>query len=285
MAESPDPMQWRKRAQVELFGAAQPLPESLFWQTAPELRVDLSAFTVSRVSECPASALESPATEFCWTPSLAARRLAATTLAELAERGGHPTALLLEVVDRMADQQEGSLGQWLSGLPAGGLVAVVRAASGQLVSTRNLLAQWPPQAAFDPAPLRWTVAGRPVLVSASATLMSRRGGRVDRLGVLLGATPSPDRSRHEAGHLALATTLAHGVAPNSILLLWPTTGGRELVPVDDELLDVALGRCVDALAQTVGHREAVAADRRPGRHCQRCDLRADCPFAQPPLPY
>ena len=281
MADALEPAQWRKRAQIELSAAAAPLPDSMYWQTSPELRVELSTFMVGRLTECPASALAAEEEGFEWAASLAARRLATATLAEMAERGGHPVAVLLDVVERMGDQQEGSLGQWLNGLPAGGRVAVIRAASAQLVSTRNLLAQWPPAAGFDPLPLQWTLAGRPVLVKATAALLSRSAGRVDRLGVVLGGTPTPARARHEAGHLALATTLAHGVGPRSILLLWPTTGTRELIPVDNALLDAALGRCVDALAQVVGHRELIAAERRPGRHCHRCAIAADCLVAQP----
>jgi hypothetical protein len=276
---------WRQRAQQELASAAQPLPDSLYWQTSPELRVDLSSFLVNRLTECPASALADADDEFHWTAGLAARRLATVVLAELAERDAHPGAMLAEVVERLAHQEDGSLGQWLATLPPGGRVAVMRAASSPLVSARNLMSRWPPDAAFDPPPLRWTVLGRPVAVSANATLVSHALGRMDRLGLLLGGTPTPARSAHEAGHLALAATLVHGLVPRSVVLLWPATGQREVTEVSDGLLAESLTRAADALAQVVGHREGVAAERRPGRHCDHCSIRADCPVAATPVPW
>jgi hypothetical protein len=277
-ASKDEATRWREHAARELGSAARPMVEVNFDQADDSLRVDLSAFNVAALIECPARAT-APPDEFRWKSHLAARRLATMALAAMADRGGDPPGVLRDVIEELGASNDDPLSRWIAGLPAGGRAALACAASSQLVAMRKMLVLWPPTASINPAPLRWRLPRRPVRLSAQATLLARRDGLVHHLALALPGEPGTRKRDDEAAHLALAAALSHGVVPSSVVILWTSADFRETVVVGESLLEGALDRCIEALGHAVAKLEAVAPERRPGPHCGHCPIRGDCPVA------
>lgn len=264
---------WRRRVDRELVAAADPLPEVRPFEADPSIRVSLSPWLVDQVLRCGVDALVDPE-PFAWSPAVAAHRLAVAALVELTEDPRTtPPAAVATVLDRLAAGTD-EFGRWLAELSPAARVVVQRHAGARAVAMRSHLS-WPLRAELNPAPVKYRLVARPVELTARIDLVERRGGRPATVGLLQPGAPGP-HPVHAAAHAALVMTLSRGIAPERVVQLWPAAGERWATAVDEQLLDRALERIVDAASVVVGHRTGVTPEPSAGSWCAWCRHRTTC---------
>lgn len=272
-----DARDWRRRVDRELLAAADPLPEVRPYEADHSIRVSLSSYFVDQVLRCGAEALLDPE-PFQWSPVTAAHRLAIATLVELQDDAkATPLSAAATVIDRTAAGTD-ELGRWLSELDPGALTVMRRNAGARATAMRNHLA-WPLQAELNLAAVKYRLVARPVELAARIDLIGLRGGRPATIGLIQPGAPG-QFPEHSAAHAALVMTLSRGVAPERVVLMWPAAGERWSATVDEELLERALERVVDAAGIVVGQRIGITPTATAGSGCVWCRRRSSCAEGQ-----
>ena len=125
----------------------------------------------------------------------------------------------------------------------------------------------------DPAAkANWDHPDRLVRVVAAHDASS--GGVVNGEVLLLVADRDADSTdRMRAAHLALVRSMLSRHSPVRVSVAAPSRGEKVQIPVDRDLLDLAVGRLMEHVALRL---EPPTAPVRPGRWCSHCHLADVC---------
>lgn len=250
--------------------------------------VRVGAFQVDRGADCGAS-LHYDGEFDGWRSAFARKRIGgqvlermrkmAVALKEGDEASLDPTAIARGVVDQAAREGRDGLGQWLGSLGSGGTASVVRESTTFAIAARTSMRTWPPVegTTLAPQPYAWRVEGRAVQLEATADGLARS---TRSLLVFATSTTSEDRRRREIAWLALVATLARNSVPASVIRLDLASGGRDDVPVTDDVLDLGLTSAAAATEAAMAARYTEPLAPTPGRWCRRCRGRDVCPVAE-----
>jgi hypothetical protein len=249
------------------------------WRPEPGTRPDyysdgivVSGFGL--LERCPLRAAL-PADDYEPSVATARRRVGLLALRRLGDDASPADDVATAVDEVLADGSEWppKLWEWVDQLDRAGRAAVAAAAITWCTALLRLVGSDARIRWSDPSlSNRWNVPER--LVQLTATHEAQMGGVVhgERLLVLADGDGGPgDRLR--AGYVALVRALGTQHAPVRVTLAAPSRGELVQVPVDDELLALA----VDRVTEHVAHR--AAGDRAPvapGRWCAHCHLLEGC---------
>lgn len=227
------------------------------------------------LERCPRRSAQPPTGDFAWSTRTARRQIGLGALRLLEDDSSTVDDLGRAVAEVVANRSAlgQSLAAWVDDLGRGGVAALTAAAVTWAAGLRRMVPSDPRVRWADPAAkANWDHPDRLVRVVAAHDASS--GGVVNGEVLLLVADRDADSTdRMRAAHLALVRSMLSRHSPVRVSVAAPSRGEKVQIPVDRDLLDLAVGRLMEHVALRL---EPPTAPVRPGRWCSHCHLADVC---------
>lgn len=277
LRKSPEPLVFPATLAAELREAALEAFDE-FGERLEGRQLYMSKHRIATLLACEANAMAPD--EFAWSPATATGQVSHRAIQLLVNWRGVPTPVELvdEAIARLSDG-DGSLGQWLAGLPAGEESdlrgSAVERVTRFIEGFPPLDARWHPMAE---ARVQWPLDG-PVVLAGKVDLVIGRPDRDVSTKVIIDLKTGRKAPRHrdDLRFYALVETLRTGVPPRKLASYYLDVGVADAEDVSEGVLRAALRRTLDAIDVEVdlvtGAREP---ERRAGPTCRWCPLLDGC---------
>ncbi len=265
----------RARLEGELAPLAARLDAPLF----------VNKSTLSQVLGCEGHWEAEVTAGFEWSVPVAVGQIAHAAIAQSFHRrdGASPDDLVDSVLDRLADDEQSSVGSWIAVLDEGERADLRGLAIDRVAGFAEL---WPPmrpgRTLRTETAVRVELAGELIQLSGRPDLTIGSPSGTTAGKVVIDVKTGRSRGAHldDLRFYALLETIKLGVPPFRLVTQYLESGRVDVRTVTLDDLEAAVRRATEGVTRMLELRLGLrSAALRPGRHCRWCPARITCPSA------